>query len=124
LTYDWKDFRASLLGSYGLTGGGSFGVTTHRGNVQLTLTNQFVQGWWWDLGGSYQINRSLDTPRTEDLSTWSANAGLRYQAAQWAAFRLAGNFYQQRAGNSVEGADLDRSSVMLGIELKHDYKLF
>jgi hypothetical protein len=124
LTYDWKDFRASLLGSYGLTGGGSFGVTTHRGNIQMALTYQFAQEWWWDLGGSYQINRSLDTPRTEDINTWSGNAGLRYQAAKWAFFRLAGNLYQQRARNSVEGADLDRSSVVLGLELKKDYKLF
>lgn len=124
LTYDWKEFKASLLGSYGLTGGGSFGVTTHRGNIQAALAYQFAQRWWCDLGVSYQINRSLDTPRTEDLETWSGNAGLRYQAAKWAFFRLAGNVYQQRARNSVEGADLDRSSVMLGIELKHDYKLF
>jgi len=124
LTYDWKDFQAVLLGSYGLTGGGSFGVTTHRGNAQLTLTYQFAQGWWWDLGGSYQINRSLDSPRTEDIITWGGNAGVRYKAADWASFRLAGNIVQQRAQNSIEGSDLDRSSVVLGLELKKDYKLF
>lgn len=124
LTYNWKDFKATLLGSYGLTGGGSFGVTTHRGNIQMALTYQFAQGWWWDLGSSYQINRSLDTPRTEDIDAWSGNAGLRYQAAKWAFFRLAGNFSQQRARNSVAGADLDRSSVVLGLELKQDFKLF
>jgi hypothetical protein len=124
LTYDWKDFRAVLLGSYGLTGGGSFGVTTHRGNIQLSLAYQFAQGWWWDLGSSYQVNRSLDTPRTEDINAWSGHAGLRYQAAKWAFFRLAGNISQQRARNSVKGADLDQSSVVLGLELKQDYKLF
>jgi hypothetical protein len=124
LTYAWKDFRASLLGSYGLSGGGSFGVTTHRGNIQLTFTNQFAKGWWWDLSGSYQINRSLDTPRTEDINTWDGNAGLRYQAAEWASFHLSGNMTRQSARNSVQGADLDRSSVLLGLDLSKDYKLF
>ena len=124
LTYARKDFRASLIGSYGLTGGGSFGVTTHRGNIQFTLTDQFAKGWWGDLTGSYQINQSLDTPRTEDIRTWNGNVGLRYQAAEWASFRLSGNMNRQRARNSIVGADLDRSSVLLGLDLSKDYKLF
>lgn len=124
LNYDWKGFKAMILGTYGLAGGGSFGVTTHRGTIQLSLTDQFAQNWWWDLSGSYQINRSLDTPRTEDISTWYGNAGLRYQAAEWASFRLAGNILRQRARNSIEGSDLDRGSVVLGLDLSKAYKLF
>jgi hypothetical protein len=124
LTYRWKDFKADLLGSYGLAGGGSFGVTTHRGNIQLKLSNQFVEGWWWDLSGSYQTNRSLDTPRTEDVSTWYGNAGLRYKPARWASFRLSGDTVRQRSRNGVEGSDLDRNSVTLGIDLSNDYNLF
>lgn len=124
LKYNWKDFNASLIGSYELAGGGSFGVTTHRGTIQLILANQFVQGWWWDLSGIYQTNRSLDSPRTEDISTFYGNAGLRYQAAEWASLRLSGSTVRQTAKNSIEGADVDRNSVMLGLDLSNIYKLF
>jgi hypothetical protein len=124
LTYDWREFKAVLLGSYELAGGGSFGVTTRRGNILLTLSDRFAPRWWWDLSGSYQINRSPDTPRTEDVSTWHGNAGLRYQAAEWASFRLAGALVRQRARNSIEAADLDRNSIALVLDLSKDYKLF
>ncbi len=124
LTYNSRDFKTALLGSYELAGGGSFGVTTHRGTIQLSLADRFAQRWWWDLSGSYQINRSLDTPRTEDVSTWYGNAGLRYQAAEWASFRLAGSLVRQGARNSIEGSDLDRNSITLGLDLNKAYKLF
>lgn len=123
LLYKSRDFKTVLRGSYGLAGGGSFGVTTRRGAIYLSLGDQFAKGWWWNLSGSYQINRSLDTPRTEDISTWHGDASLRYQAAKWASIRLAGSLERQRARNSVEGADLDRNSVVLGFDLHTAYKL-
>jgi len=124
LDYRLRDFRAALIGSYGLAGGGSFGVTTHRGNIQLKLTDQFLQGWWWDLGGLYQINQSLDTPRTEDIYVWAGNAGVRYQPVRWASLRLAGDMVRQRSRNGIESSNIDRNTVTLGVDLSYDYKIF
>lgn len=124
LDYQGMGFKALLLGSYELAGGGSFGVTTQRGNILLTLTDQFAPRWWWDLSGSYQSNRSLDTPRTEDISMWYGNAGLRYQAAEWAFIRLAGSLVRQRARNGNEGDDVDRNAIVLGIDVNKSYKIF
>lgn len=123
LKYTWQYFQADLSGSYELSGGGSFGQTTKRGTVTMTLTNQFAERLWWDLSGSYQRNRSTDDAGLVNINTAEASAGIRYTAAQWASFRLSGNILRQRS-DGQEGDDIDRESVFLGVELRTLYKLF
>lgn len=123
LTYTWRYFQASLLGAYGLEGGGSFGRTTKRGSVGFTLTNQFYEKWWWDVSGYYQENKSLDDMVTVDFFTVEGTAGLRYVATEWASFMLEGNIFRQRS-HGLEGSDLDRDSVFLGVRLSQFYKLY
>lgn len=125
LAYGSQDFRATLSGSYTVSGGGSFGRTTERGTVSLALTDRFSRAWSWDLSGSWQNNRSTggQTGTEEDIDTASGTAGLRYQAASWASFRLFGNLYRQRSNTSI-GRDLDRETVQLDMTLGNTFNLF
>jgi hypothetical protein len=89
--------------------------------MDLTLTHQFAERWWWDLAGSYQTNRSFDGQGTVDIATIYASAGMRYTAAEWASFRLSGNVVRQ-SSDGIEGNDVDRESVFLGIVLSKLYR--
>jgi hypothetical protein len=121
LTYTWQFFQVALGGSYEVSGAGTFGQATKRGNMDLTLTHQFAERWWWDLAGSYQTNRSFDGQGTVDIATIYASAGMRYTAAEWASFRLSGNVVRQ-SSDGIEGNDVDRESVFLGIVLSKLYR--
>lgn len=123
-TYQWEAFRATILGSYDLAGAGSTGTTTKRGNVVLTLSDQFTQAWGWDLSASFQSNKSADSSRNEDVDSSSASAGIRYQAARWATFRLSGNAFRQRNHGISIVTDVDRNTVLLGLTLSDTYNLF
>lgn len=123
LIYTGQHFQATLQGSYEIAGAGSFGKTTKRGNVAVELNNQFAERWWWNLSGSYQTNRSTDDPITEDIVTTDARVGIRYAAAQWATFHLTGNVIRQKS-DGIEGDELDRESVVFGVDLSKAYKLF
>lgn len=125
LAYARQDFRAILSGAYAVSGGGSFGRTTDRGTVSLALSDRFVRSWFWDLSGFWQNNRSTGglTGTEEDIDTASGTAGLRYQAASWASFRLSGNLYRQRSKTSI-GRDLDRETVQLDMTLGNTFNLF
>jgi hypothetical protein len=120
LTYTWQYFQATLGGSYQVSGVGSFGEATKRGTVNLNLRNQFAERWWWDLSGSYQNNRSFEDQETVDISTIYASAGIRYTATEWASFRLSGNAVRQNS-DGIDGNDVDRESVFLGIVLSKLY---
>jgi len=123
LAYSWKSFRATLLGKYDLSGGGSFGETTRRGTVGLTLENRFTDRWSGNYSVYYQTNRSTREPTVEDISTGRVAASIRYAATKWASFRLSGDILRQRSDGS-EGNDVDRESVVLGIDLSNIYPLF
>jgi hypothetical protein len=123
LTYAKKEFQAKILGSYELAGGGTFGRTTKRANAVLALTDQFAKGWWWDLSGSGQNNRSTDDAVVEDLVSASGKAGIRYMPVKWATLSLSGNIFRQWSHGLV-GGDLQRESVMFGVSLADTYNLY
>ena len=122
IRYRDRGFSAVLTGSYELTGGGSFGQGTERANVGLSLNGQVTPRWSWDLVGSYQDERSAGPQSTRSVSTANGTAGVRYAAADWAAFRLAGYTFKQ--WNQEEGADIARSHILLGLTLSDTYLLF
>jgi hypothetical protein len=123
LTYTWQYFQATLLGSYGFAGGGSFGSATKRGSVRLTLTSQFAEGWWWDLSGYYQNNSSAGDVDEGDVNTAEGTAGIRYAAAEWASFSLSGKILRQRS-DGLDADDIDQESLFLGITLSKLYRLY
>ena len=125
ITYAERDFRATLLGSYAIAGGGIFGGTTKRETLSLALSDRFARWWSWNLSGSYQRNRSAgdQTSGTEDVDTASGAAGLGDQIVTWASVRLSGNIYRQRPDSPL-GRDLDRESVLLELNLGKTFNLF
>lgn len=124
LAYARQDFRAVLSGSYAVSGGGSFGRTTKRGTVSLALSDRLGRSWFWDLAGAWQNNRSTGRQigTKVDIDTASGTAGLRFQAASWASFRLSGNIYRQRSKTSF-GQDLDRETALLELILGNTFQL-
>lgn len=123
VTYKWENFQATLQGSYRILGAASFGQTTKRGTITIALTNQFTERWGGDLSGTYQNNKSTDDPITVDINTVQGTAGIRYAAFQWASLYLNGNILRQTS-NGIEGNDLNRESVFLGVTLSAIKKLY
>jgi len=121
--YSRKFFTATLRGAYEIMGAGSFGEITKRGSINLTMTNQFAERWWWDLSGLYQNNTSSQEPVTVDVDTFQGNAGIRYAATDWASIYLRGSVTRQRSGG-LEGNDLDRESALLGVTFSTPNKPF
>jgi hypothetical protein len=113
--YAKKDFSVNLAASTEPSGGSGFGVITDRLTVYLSLTDQFAEGWWWDLSGSYQRNKSIDQPTDETIDTWWGAAGIRYTATKWASLYIKGDIYRQRDSAGAEG-DIDRETVYAGVE--------
>jgi len=123
LAYHSRDFNVSLIGTMDQSGGGSFGYTTQRESVALTLTDRIAARWWADLSGSYQQNRSLDAAVSEDMTSATGTAGIRYQVREWANVRLSGTAFRQW-NNGTIGTDLARYSAFLGITLGKTFNIY
>jgi hypothetical protein len=123
LVYLDNTFHASLTGSVAQAGGGSLGFTTRRESVTLSLSDQFAALWWADLSGRYQQNRSLDAAVSQDLTSATGTAGVRYQPWQWATFHLSGTTFRQWSNGAV-GSDLTRYSAFLGVTVGNTYNIY
>ena len=125
VNYAERDFRATLLGSYAVVGGGSFGRTTNLGTLFLVLSDRFARWWSWNLSGSYQRTRSTgdQTVGTEDVDTAVGAAGIGYDIVSWASVRLSGNIYRQRSDTTLV-QNLDRETVLLELNLGKTFNLF
>ncbi len=119
--YTWQNLKATLSGWYELVGAGAFGQTTKRANVSLTITQQLTEKWGWDLAGFYQNNKSFDEPVTVNVDTMQGAARIRYAAVDWASFYLNGNIARQDS-KGLEGTDLIRGSVVLGVMLSTTFE--
>lgn len=123
LAYADNTFRAALTASMDQVGGGSFGRTTRRMTGLFTLTDQFASRWWADLAGSYQVNRSLDEAVSENISSASGTAGIRFMPRDWISLNLAGTAFRQWSRGTV-GSDLVRYSAFLGLTLGYTYNIY
>ncbi|MDA8123149.1 MAG: hypothetical protein M0Z38_11390, partial [Deltaproteobacteria bacterium] len=123
LTYAERDFRAALTGSVDQSGGGGFGLTTRRQSVGISIADRFAAEWTADLSGNFQQNRSLDAAVSEDLTSATGTAGIRYQVREWVSVRLSGTAFRQWSNGAV-GTDLTRYSAFLGLTLGHTYNIY
>jgi len=123
IAYTHMDFRGTLTGSMDKSGTGSFAFTTRRRTIVLSLTDQFARGWWWDLGGSYQRNQSIDDAKSVDLATVTASAGVRYRVREWAMLHLTGTGFRQWSSGPV-GTDMKRDAALLGFSIGNTYNLY
>lgn len=122
IVYRQQYFQVSLQSSYEIAGG-SFGQTTKRGNVALTVADRITERWSWNLFGAYQSNVSLDEPTTVDVATFQGAAGIECRIVEWISASLTGNIVRQ-SSSGVEENDVDRESVLLGLLLSKPYKPF
>ena len=123
LSYAGQNARASLTGSIGQSGGGSFGLTTRRQSLGVSLSDRFAPEWTADLSGNFQENRSLDAAVSENLTSATGTAGIGYKPATWATLRLSGTAFRQWSNGAV-GTDLTRFSAFLGITIGNVYNIF
>lgn len=120
VTYRRQYLSVSMRGSYNVVGGSS-GQPTKRGNVALIMANRITEKWSWNLSGSYQTNVSIDDPPTVDTDTIQGAGGIEYRVVEWASLNLAGNIVRQ-SSSGLDVQDVDRESVILGVNISPPYK--
>jgi len=123
LRYSRRDFRATLDGNYSASSGGTFGQSTKNTTVALSLADRFAPHWEWELSGYFQNSRSSVKPVTQDITTLSGSAGIRYRPVQWASIGLRGDIFRQDSRNAL-GIDIDRKSAVVDVTLSKLYKLY
>jgi len=123
LIYTALDFRAALSGTIEQAGGGNLGVTTRRESVSISVSDQFATRWWADFTGTYQVNRSLESNASGDLTSAIGTAGVRHQPLEWLNVHLSGSGFRQ-SGNGTLGSDLTRYSAFLGVTVGKTYNIY
>ena len=124
LVYLDNNFRAALSGTIEQAGGGNLGRTTRRETVSLSVSDQFATYWWADLIGAYQVNRSLESDASGDLTSAICTAGVRHKPLEWLEVHLSGSGLRQSGDNGTLGSDLTRYSAFLGVTLGKTYNIY
>jgi hypothetical protein len=124
IVYLDNNFRASLSGTVEQAGGGNLGVTTRRETVSLSVSDQFATRWWLDFTGTYQVNRSLESDVSGDLTSSIGTAGVRHKPLEWLEVHLSGSGLRQSGDNGTLESDLTRYSVFLGVTLGKTYNVY
>jgi hypothetical protein len=123
LTYTSQTFRANLFGSVIYSGSSGYGEATRQGTVGIAIEDQFTREWTWNLGGSYQISKSVFTSDSVNIKTTYANAGLRYKPWEWASMDLNGSMSRQTSDGQF-GSSLDNYSAILGFTISKPYNIY
>jgi hypothetical protein len=124
IVYLDNNFRASLSGTVEQAGGGNLGATTRRETVSLSVSDQFATRWWADAIGTYQVNRSLESDGSGDLTSAIFTAGVRHKPLEWLEVHLSGSGLRQSGDNGPLGSDLTRYSAFLGVTLGKTYNIY
>ena len=118
-----REFRSKLNLTVDQVGGGGYGLTTRRHAATFSIGDRYAPEWWLDLWARYEYNVSLDAAQSEDIRSATGTAGLAYQPAVWATFRLSGTAFRQWSYGTI-GTDLVRYSAFLGITFGKEYNLY
>jgi hypothetical protein len=124
MVYLDNNFRAALSATVEQAGGGNLGVTTRRETVSLSVSDQFATAWWADAIGIYQVNRSLESDVSGDLTSAIFTAGVRHKPLEWLEVHLSGSGLRQSGDNGPLGSDLTRYSAFLGVTLGKTYNIY
>ena len=123
IVYTDNNFRAALSATVEQAGGGNLGVTTRRETVSLSVSDQFATRWWADAIGIYQVNRSLESDASGDLTSTAGTAGIRHKPLEWLEVHLSGSGFRQ-SGDGALGSDLTRYSAILGVTVSNTYNIY
>jgi hypothetical protein len=124
IVYLDNNFRAALSGTVEQAGGGNLGATTRRETVSLSVSDQFATRWFADAIGTYQVNRSLESDASGDLTSAIFTAGVRHKPLEWLEVHLSGSGLRQSGDNGTLGSDLTRYSAFLGVTLGKTYNIY
>jgi hypothetical protein len=124
IVYLDNNFRAALSGTVEQAGGGNLGATTRRETVSLSVSDQFATRWFADAIGTYQVNRSLESDVSGDLTSAIFTAGVRHKPLEWLEVHLSGSGLRQSGDNGTLGSDLTRYSAFLGVTLGKTYNIY
>ncbi|TFG60310.1 MAG: hypothetical protein E4H29_02620 [Deltaproteobacteria bacterium] len=122
LAYSDNTFRASLYANVGYSGLSGASQITRQGTVGINLADQFAQRWSWNLGGNFQISRTVFADTSSDVKTINGTGSIRYAPWERGTLDLTGNAIRQQS--DVPNGDLNRYSVVLGFTLGKTYTAF
>jgi len=123
LSYTSETFTANVYGSAVYSGGSGYGQATRQWTAGLGFSDQFTREWSWNLGGTYQVSKSVFTTDAVNLNTIFGTAGLSYRPWEWGSFNLTGNLNRQTSDGQL-GENLNTYSALLGFTIGKSYKIF
>jgi hypothetical protein len=123
LAYDTPAFQSKLYGSALYSGLSGYGQPTREGSLGLTFSGNFTREWSWNLGGAYQVSKSVFDEGSVDTTTTYATGALRYQMWQWVGLDLNGNLSHQTSSGDI-GSDINNYSVLLGFTVGKPYQIY
>jgi len=123
LAYSGRTWTATLYGSGLYSGLSGYGQPTREGTVGLGLSGALAREWGWNLGGRYQISKSVFNAESVDTTTRYANAGVSYRPWEWGSLNLRGQLERQTTGGQF-GSAIDNYSAILGFTIGKAYNIY